>query len=164
MMRPATASEWRDATGGVGCWCDSHDLEICGRRRHAEPCTCRCHYRADLRLVPSGAAPKESSMRREAPIEFRPCDEETPDTCSECLALDDDHPLSCSRGRRLGREGIEAAGHYVGSVHETGPGEDVPLEGETDTAELSLAQSALTSRAPNGGRAPRRDGRAGRSL
>ncbi len=58
-FRPVTSSEWRDAAGGVGCWCDSHDLEICGRRRHAEPCPCRCHIRPDLRVV--AGAPQETT-------------------------------------------------------------------------------------------------------
>ncbi len=42
--------------------------------------------------------------------------------CPDCR-LADDHAGWCSRGRRLGRDGEHAASHYVGSIHETAPGE-----------------------------------------
>lgn len=128
-MRPVTTSEWRDAAGGVGCWCDSHDLEICGRRRHAEPCPCRCHIATDLRLVPDGAALKETFMRDRHETSSRyeilldPRDREgTPAICPECLAVDDDHERWCPQRRRF-HAGEQAAAHHIGSVHEIGPGE-----------------------------------------
>ncbi|XXX79108.1 hypothetical protein WMF30_10075 [Sorangium sp. So ce134] len=127
MMRPVTDSEWLDAAGGAACPCDHHDPELCSRRIGRDPCACDCHYRPDLRLVPSGAAPKESCMRRERPRTFERFERlysprgyvAPPAACPECRRKGYNHERWCPRIR-----GVQVGAAHLGKVHQRSPRRD----------------------------------------